>query len=233
MTDSPGHGALAYVRELEDADRALAAEAGRIHELRREVQLVRRRAESASAALERFPEGRAAAEGALREAEAELARRRAEAEEAAAELDGAERAGEAERLAAARRAVVRTRDAVTSMRARLDRARAALDDLERAAQEAQEEAPRLEERARELARRMEGLPRLSSRASAEPAAGLDGMAAWAAGADAALWVALGGAETERERVLREANELGGSVLGEALASTSVALVRERLERMRA
>jgi hypothetical protein len=36
-------------------------------------------------------------------------------------------------------------------------------------------------------------------------------------------------EQERERLVREANELGGSALGEQLAGSSVALVRRRLE----
>jgi hypothetical protein len=36
-------------------------------------------------------------------------------------------------------------------------------------------------------------------------------------------------ETERERVVVEANVLGASVLGEQLGASSVALVRRRLE----
>jgi hypothetical protein len=42
-------------------------------------------------------------------------------------------------------------------------------------------------------------------------------------------VARGGLETERERIVREANELASSVLGEPLYTASVAVVRRRLE----
>jgi len=51
----------------------------------------------------------------------------------------------------------------------------------------------------------------------------------AAAGVAALFVVRGQREGERERLVREANELGGSVLGEQVAGASVALVRRRLE----
>ena len=62
-----------------------------------------------------------------------------------------------------------------------------------------------------------------------PAPGIEGVLEWAARAHAAVFVARSGLETERERVVREANELAASVLGEPLYATSVALVRQRLE----
>jgi hypothetical protein len=92
-----------------------------------------------------------------------------------------------------------------------------------------EEAPRLEERARELAARLGGLSRVSRQASAAPAPGLEGTIEWGARARAALFVVRSGLDTERERLVREANELAASALGEPAAATSVALVRERIE----
>ena len=62
-----------------------------------------------------------------------------------------------------------------------------------------------------------------------PERGLDGLADWGARAHAAVFVARSGLETERGRVVREASELAASVLGDPLAATSVAGIRERLE----
>jgi hypothetical protein len=44
-----------------------------------------------------------------------------------------------------------------------------------------------------------------------------------------LFVVRGTLETERERVVVEANALGSAVLGEALGASSVATVRRRVE----
>ena len=63
-----------------------------------------------------------------------------------------------------------------------------------------------------------------------PAPGLEALVGWTSRARAALFVTAGGLETERERVVREAAELGAAVLGEPTAATSVRLVRERVER---
>jgi hypothetical protein len=62
-----------------------------------------------------------------------------------------------------------------------------------------------------------------------PGPGIAGVLEWAASAHAAVLVVRSGLETERERVVREANELASSVLGEPLYATSVAAVRRRLE----
>jgi hypothetical protein len=52
---------------------------------------------------------------------------------------------------------------------------------------------------------------------------------WAARAHAAILVARSGLDVERERIFREANELGSSVLGEPLQAANVSLVRRRVE----
>jgi hypothetical protein len=63
----------------------------------------------------------------------------------------------------------------------------------------------------------------------EPGSSLEGLADWGARVRAALFVVTGGLETERDRVVREAGELGASVLGEPPVGASVAVVRRRLE----
>ncbi|HEY6053739.1 MAG TPA: hypothetical protein VIU86_07385, partial [Gaiellaceae bacterium] len=67
-----------------------------------------------------------------------------------------------------------------------------------------------------------------TRVETEPS-GLGGLIEWTTRARAALFVAVGGLESERERIVREANELGAAVLGDASVVTSVRLVRERIE----
>lgn len=223
---------LDYARRLEEADLALARSAAEIDGLRREVAELRARASHDEALLARLPAAREAAADAVRTAEAELGRRMDEVEAAEHELAlaEAERRQDEERVAAARRAVVRTRDAAATAEARLDRARLSREELERDAERAAEEAPQLERQAQALAEEVSRLPRVSAQAGAAPAPGLAGAVAWTARAEAALFVARSGLDAERERVAREANELGASALGEHLGATSVSLVRERLER---
>jgi hypothetical protein len=146
---------------------------------------------------------------ALRDAEAEFARL-------------AEKGSESARLAAAR-AAQHARDAVDDATLRLERAREERGRLERAGVEQRGEAEGLERRAAELATELghayDGPP---------TGPGVDCALEWAARARGALLVAHAGLATEREEVVREASELVASVLGEPLASTSVADLRSRL-----
>ena len=221
--------ALTLAKELEDADERLAAALAEVAELDADVVAVGTRAAELDRFLAALPDERSRAAAAVRDAEGERERRRGELEAAGRELAEAEERGKQERLAAARRAVVRTRDALASADRRVERAIAAATELERRAREAEAETPELAQRARDLASRTREVPRISSRAGERPEDGLDGIARWAAGAHAALFVVRGSLEAERERVVREANELGASALGEPVAATSVALVRRRLE----
>jgi DNA repair exonuclease SbcCD ATPase subunit len=230
MDARPDDPLLAYARELEDADRALARAADEVEELRRETASVRGRAQEVEALLARLSTAREEAAEAVRVAARELDRRAEELRAAEAELAEAERGRDEERIAAARRAVVRSRDTASVVRGRVDRARSASEHVEREAERAREDAPLLERRARELAARLGSAPRVAAHAAEPPPEGLAGTVAWAARAEAALFVARSALDSERDRVVREANELGASVLGEPLSATSVALVRERLER---
>ncbi len=51
----------------------------------------------------------------------------------------------------------------------------------------------------------------------------------ARGVRSSLFVVQGNLETERDRVVVEANALGAALLGESLGASSVAVVRRRLE----
>ena len=220
---------LAYARQLEETDAALAQAIREAAELERETQELAAKARAATGLLARLPAARAAAETAVADARAERERRQRAADEAHARFERSERRGKAEEIADARRAVVRTGDELRTAEDRLTRAVAARERVERDAEAVTRDVPRLEQAARKLAERFAALPRVAQRAGEAPAAGLDGTESWAARAHAAVFVARSGLETERERVVREANELGAAALGEPVAATSVALVRRRLE----
>jgi chromosome segregation protein len=223
--------AVGLARELEQRDEALAAAIAELAELESEVAAVRARAGGLEDFLERLPDERRQAAAAVAEARGELERRRAElrrAEEALAEAE-ARRRPDADAVAEARRAVVRTRDAVASGDRKLARAEEEAEQLEARAAEAERAVPELETESGRLAERLRALPRVSRAGAEEPRPGLEGVLGWAERALSTLFVARSGLETERERVVREANELGASALGEPLSATSVALVRKRLE----
>ncbi len=221
---------LEMAKELEVADERLAVAIVEVGALDAEVAATGARAADLDRFLAGLPAERSRLDDAAPDAEQARQRRRAELEAAERELAEAEQKRKGERMAAARRAVVRTRDALSSAERRLGRAMDAQSGLERRARLAEAETPELLAQSRDLAARVRRVPRISPHAGDDPAAGLSGVVQWAAGSHAALFVVRSALETERERVVREANELGASALGEALAATSVALVRRRLER---
>jgi len=214
---------LAFAVELEQRDATVAERIDALAASGSDVERMRRRAAELQSLLGRVPAERAhlddaaaesaraleSANAALIEADAVLARARGDAREAA-------------RLAASRAAAaVRAEE---ERQERLARRRAA---LEQETGQLGAEAAGLERQAREVAARLAESARVSATAAPEP--GLAGIVAWGARAQAAVLVARGGLESERERIVREANELAASVLGEPLYTASVALVRRRLE----
>jgi chromosome segregation ATPase len=216
----------ALLAEIERRDEAAASALAAVEELQRVVEGIRRRTATVSGFLAGLPAERerraaavdgaerrlAAAEAAIAAAERELERAR-EKDRPAAERAAAEAREEA-RVAAGE--LARAQDAVAALEAEADRAKAETEALEREAVAA--------------ASRLAALPRIAPEAAAPPAAGLDGIEAWAARARAALLVLHAALAAERDAIVREANELGSSVLGEALGATSVAGVRERVAR---
>jgi len=215
---------LAYARDLEAEDAALAGAIATVDSLRRNVADLRVRAAHAVDFLARLPDARAAIAAALAEAEDELERRRAEVAEAEAR---AARADKEEAVLAARRAVVRTRDALRGAERKVARLREEAEALEAEARAIEAGLPELNRCALELAGRVGELRRAADAGVPEP--GPAGAAAWASRAEASLFVARGGLETERDRVIRQANELAAAALGEPLAASSVSRVREQLE----
>ena len=221
---------LAFLRELEDTDETLSAAEADLDDLAAEVERVRLRASGLGEFLARVPVDQERLEAQRAQAERQAAhalqaREKAEESQGVAELGRSEDA-----VAETRRAVVRTRDALRMV----DRRVAELDEeaaeLEGAAADAIHEAAELEARARRLAASFREHPRLIEQA-ASPPPGLAGVVEWGSAARAALFVARGGLGSEREAVIRQANELGSVLLGEPLLATRPATVRRRVEEL--
>ncbi len=216
---------LTIADELERRDARAAEALDAVESLQREVDELRTHAASTAAFLGELPRAvaaqeeeeraaaadRAAADTSLRNAEAELARVE-------------ERGSESAKLAGAR-AARHARDALDAAVLRLELAGAERERLRQDGAAREQEAARLEARAAELASRL-GI----AHDVAPPGPGLDGALEWAARARGELLVAHAGLATERDKVVREASELVASVLGEPLAATSVAGLRDRLGR---
>jgi chromosome segregation ATPase len=214
-----------FARELEERDERVAAALETLQQLQADVAELRAHADAVESFRAAYPGERSRLEQSAATAREELAAREAERAEAESEL---ERARSEEDAAAARRALTRAADAESSARRKLERTDEERASLEREAVRVEEELPRLESRASELGRRLDGQPRVT-RVETEPR-GLTALIEWTTRARAALFVAVGALEAERERIVREANELGAAALGDGSAATSVRLVRERIER---
>lgn len=214
---------LVFATELEQRDAALAAQLALLQGLGDEIDALRARALELEGLFARLPDDRAHLDEARRGAERD-------AETARAALAEAERALERTRGEDARTTAERHRaHAATDLRTteeRAERLATRQAALEQEAEQAQAEARDLEPRAVGLAQRLAEAPRASP--TEAPGQGLAELAEWGSRAHAAVLVARSGLETERERVVREANELAAAVLGEPLYATSVATVRERL-----
>ena len=215
---------LVFATELEQRDKAVAARLTILLELDRRVDELRRQGERLAAFRERLPSDRSHLDMALAEAERDLESARAARERAS---DAVERArGEDARTTARRHEAHAASDLHTSEERR-DRLVGRRESLAHEADEAEKEARALTMAALELSAELASAPRVAQPQPPLPEIG--GVLEWATRAHAALVVARSGLETERERVVREANELAASVLGEPLYSTSVAAVKQRLE----
>jgi chromosome segregation ATPase len=222
---------LAFLRELEDMDETLSAAEADLDELAVEVERVRLRAAELDEFLARAPVEEERLEAERPEAERQAAHALQTRDKAEESLAVAEQGRSDEAVAEARRALVRTRDALRMA----DRRASELDDeaakLEGAAADSIREAVELEARVRQLAAAFREHSRLTEQAASRPPPGLAGVVEWGSAARAALFVARGGLGSEREAVIRQANELGSVLLGEPLLATRPATVRRRVEEL--
>jgi hypothetical protein len=222
--------ALAFVEELERRDELAAAALAEVEELQALAADVRTRAEAMQRFFDELPaltEQRAAA---AREAVDQLRVAKAAREEAERALEQAARKRREQDRVTAERHAEDARDAERLAAAEVERTRLALGQLAREAGLAREQSGELEREAADLANRVAGLARITPEATQPPEPGLDGVAAWAARVRPALLLLQSSTVVERDSIIREANELGSAVLGEALGATSVTGVRDRIRR---
>jgi hypothetical protein len=210
---------IRLVDELKRRDEAAAAALAEVEEVQRETERTRSRAEELLAFRAALPAERDRLAAAIAVAAAAF-----EASVAARAALEQEVDDEQERVLLACR--LDEERAVAA--AQLERAHAAAAELERRAEQAVEEAAELERGAQRATVRLAALPRLSHDATAPAADGLVGVAAWGARVRAGLLLLHAQLVGERDAIIREANELGSAVIGEALAASSVTGVRERV-----
>jgi hypothetical protein len=220
---------LDLVIDLERRDAAAAAEIEHVGRLADGAKEIAARAEAIEALLDSAPAERAAADRA--EAEALALRRVADDDLAAAAAAAAKQEAVGRRghdVAEAQRDLGHAQDAVRDAVARVERIACTRATLVKSEAAARADIPKLVAEAQEIAGRLAGLSRVSESGRAAPEPTLDGLRAWATRVRAALVVVRGQLDAERERLVREANELGSVALGEQLAGNSVELVGRRL-----
>ena len=221
---------LAFLRELEQADEAVSVVLTELDELYAACERVRERALELEVFASRLPDTRVATARTLEESRRTAEEARAAHGQAREELRAAEEQDDAERLGAARRFELRTRDALAGAERRVRAAEAEAARLEDEAAAAEREGEEVGERAAELAAALRERPRLAMDAGELRETGLAGIAEWGTRARAALLVARGQLASERDAVIRQANELGALVLGEPLTAKSASGVARQVER---
>jgi chromosome segregation ATPase len=203
--------AVLDLADLAAGDALLAAQASELRQLDVVVAELRARAETVDAFFAAYSNEQARRSAAVADAEARLSRRSAGLAEAQAQYASAREDEARER---AQHLLDRARDHVAIARESLERARSDSAALEREASRLSEEVPLLEERAQTVAAGSEHLP--------SAPAGVRELVEWASRAHAELFVAQGYVDAQRERVVREANELATMLLGEPTYGATVA-----------
>ena len=222
---------LALAADIERRDGDVAAALELVLDLARRADEITARAAQLQLLLESAPGEIAAldrSEAEARDRHADTAAALAQAERHAAELAQSTRSSSEARAAAARDLEL-SQEIAAEAASRLDRLAHDRAGLLRAVSAAQADALDLAGAAHDVASRLQEAPRVSTSGREEPGHDLAQLSEWGSRVHAALFVVRGQLEGERDRLVREANELGGAVLGEQLAGSSVALVRRRLE----
>jgi chromosome segregation ATPase len=213
---------LALAADIERRDGDVAAALGLVAHLSRRAEDIRVRCEELQLFLDSVP-------GELARLERSEAEARDAAATAAAALAEIEKEAVAHRTDDVEQALESARRTATESAARhrhvVDE-QAALRETETLSRS---EIAELVRQAVEVAHRIEYVPTVSQSGREPPGETLAELAEWGRRVHAALFVVRGQLEAERDRLIREANELAGAVLGEQLAGSSVALVRRRLE----
>jgi hypothetical protein len=210
--------ALAELHDLCSRDEELASAVARLRELETAVTQTRARAAAIDAFFAAYPAEESRAIAAVHSAAADLERRR---DELAASEDDLASARNNEERDLAEKAFGRARDHVAVAEAGLLRAQTACEEHQRDAAELPTELSRLEAEARKISSSAPDLP--------TPGVGAGALGAWASHAHAELFVGLSQLASQRERIIREANELASMLLGESTYGSTVAQTLRQVE----
>ncbi len=222
---------LAHAASLAERDEAIATELEGVRELAQRAGSLRARAAEVKADLERVPRELEELIPRLAEADTEVTRARAEleqAEERVTELERGRRRKE-EELDRARSEAATARALLVDTERQVERLASLESKLLEEDAALRAESTTLVRSASAVAAEIRLLPRVTDSAREGPGERLDGIDEWGARVRSSLFVVQGTLETERERVVVEANVLGAALLGESLGASSVAVVRRRLE----
>lgn len=192
---------VTVARELAARDRDLERRAARLHALEAKVESVRAGAEAIAALDARRYAETARLTAAVSGAASVVEARRSDVERTSAELDAGTE--ETERVVA-ERTHARALDRLGDAEGRLERAQTAAAQLDERIRSLPVELARLARRAAAFASELD---------EASPGLELAALHAWAGQARATLFTNLGQLEIRRERIIREANELGTMLLG--------------------
>ncbi len=230
MASDRGAEQLALVRELERQDEDVAARLAAADDVLGRVDAVCVEVERIRSGLEAMPAEIAHAERDERDAREREAAARDEHEDASRELERVSRAtrSSAQEREQAERTLRRAESALADAAAGVARHRERIEALVREEAALQAARDGLAVVARAVAAAVDGVPRLSTAGRVEPGSSLVEIGAWGAWAHASLLVVRGSLETERERLVYEANGLAVAVLGDQ-GAVGVSLVRRRLE----
>lgn len=222
---------LALAADIERRDGAVAGELELVLDLAARSDEIRARAEQIQLLVESVPGETATLdrnEAEARDARAAAVGAVASAESRVAELEHG-RFAAPETRAAAERDLARSREIAAESTSRLERLALDRASLLEAESTARADALELVREAHEVASRLQAVARVSRSGREAPGQDLAQVVEWGSRVHAALFVVRGQLESERDRLVREANELGCAVLGEQFAGANVALVRRRLE----
>jgi hypothetical protein len=209
--------ALNELRALEARDGELGDRAERLRETDDAIAAARARAEEIAAFFAAYDAETERCRAEI--AAAETGVRQRQADVAAAEQEAAA-AGDAESRGHAERAITRASDHLSVAVLRLDRARADLEHNEHTASELEQALPLLAARARSISLDVD-LPQPGG----DPLEVVD----WASRAHAELFVAAAQLSAQRERLVREGNELASMLLGEPTYGLTVAQALRHVE----
>jgi len=225
---------LAHAAELARRDEDVAARLESALDLADRAGAVRARAAEVDAALERLPDELDDLERRRGEAEARESGARSELETADAHLAELEagRRRRADEIDRARSELETARDAHADAEAEVARIDASRAQLSSEQASLETEALELVAKANAIARDLHEVEGIAEAALREPGLTITDLEEWGARVRSALFVVRGTLETQRERIVAEANALGSSVLGEELGASSVAVVRRRIEEAR-